>query len=57
MYVYRVFKKSEKHFYKMFRRMSSSVNSLYYTFKKFLLYLAVIFTIKLSLQQCYREML
>ena len=36
--------------FKTFRRMSSSVNSLYYAFKKFLLYFTVIFTIKLSLQ-------
>ena len=50
IYIYRVFKKSKKHFFKTFRRMSSSVNSLYYTFKKFLLYFTVILTIKLSLQ-------
>ena len=42
--------KGQKHFFKTFRRMSSSVNSLYYTFKNFLLYFTVIFTIKLSLQ-------
>ena len=50
IYIYRVFKKSKKHFFKTFQRMSSSVNSLYYTFKNFLLYFTVILTIKLSLQ-------
>ena len=44
-------KKVKNIFSKRFDVMSSSsVNSLYYTFKKFLLYFTVMFTIKLSLQ-------
>ena len=41
--------KSKRHFFKTFRRMSSSVSSLYYTFKKLFTF-TEIFTIKLSLQ-------